>query len=322
MAPARLLVAIDQDRFRRLEEELGNRLFDRSVRNGALTEAGRLLQEYASRLLSLAADAEVAVIKDLEIPVSSGNVLRGDLYVPVVDGEPAAGLPTIVTYFPYVKDDSSRFEVAAMHRFASDGYAGLLVDIAGTGVSPGEFGFLSEREVADGHDVVEWAAQQPFSNGRVGMWGYSYPGVTAAHVAATRPPHLRAAVPGSIFHDIYRDVAFPGGIQSTQDMTLLGAFIAAQSVARQRGDTDPQLAFEALVDSVAAPGGVATMAEALTHTTYDAYWQERALENKIHRIEVPTLRLLHHVGMYVAWAFLAIHVAIATLNDIEGLLSG
>ena len=37
---------------RRLEEELGDRLFDRSVRNGALTEAGRLLQEYAGRLLA------------------------------------------------------------------------------------------------------------------------------------------------------------------------------------------------------------------------------------------------------------------------------
>ena len=43
---------------RRLEEELGDRLFDRSSQDGTLTEAGRLLQDYASRLLRLAADAE------------------------------------------------------------------------------------------------------------------------------------------------------------------------------------------------------------------------------------------------------------------------
>ena len=60
---------------RRLEEELGDRLFDRSVRNGALTEAGRLLQEYAGRLLSLAADAEVAV-RELQ-QVRRGRVIIG-----------------------------------------------------------------------------------------------------------------------------------------------------------------------------------------------------------------------------------------------------
>jgi DNA-binding transcriptional LysR family regulator len=60
---------------RRLEEELGDRLFDRSVRNGALTEAGRLLQEYATRLLNLAADAEVAV-RELQ-QVRRGRVVIG-----------------------------------------------------------------------------------------------------------------------------------------------------------------------------------------------------------------------------------------------------
>jgi DNA-binding transcriptional LysR family regulator len=60
---------------RRLEDELGDRLFDRSVRNGALTEAGRLLQEYAGRLLSLASDAEVAV-RELQ-QVRRGRVVIG-----------------------------------------------------------------------------------------------------------------------------------------------------------------------------------------------------------------------------------------------------
>ena len=44
---------------RRLEEELGERLFDRSSRNGTLTEAGRLLQDYAARLMRVAADAAI-----------------------------------------------------------------------------------------------------------------------------------------------------------------------------------------------------------------------------------------------------------------------
>ena len=60
---------------RRLEEELGDRLFDRTVRNGALTEAGRLLLEYATRLLALAADAEIAV-RELQ-QVRRGRVIIG-----------------------------------------------------------------------------------------------------------------------------------------------------------------------------------------------------------------------------------------------------
>jgi DNA-binding transcriptional LysR family regulator len=60
---------------RRLEDELGDRLFDRSSRDGTLTEAGRLLQDYASRLLRLAGDAETAV-RELQ-QVRRGRVVIG-----------------------------------------------------------------------------------------------------------------------------------------------------------------------------------------------------------------------------------------------------
>ena len=272
-----------------------------------------------------AAPFAVRVTKNVEIPVSSGTVLRGDLYLPVIDRAPGTDLPTVVTYFPYIKDDPNRFEVEGMFSFASAGYAALLVDIAGTGVSPGEYGFINEREVRDGHDVVEWAAAQPFSNGRVGMWGYSFPGVMAAHVAATQPPSLRAIVPASIFHDPYRDIVYPGGILTTQDGAGLLPWAMSMSVTRQRQDTDPQLGLEALIDSVTTPGGLITLGQAPLHRFYDEYWQERALENKAANIEVPTLLwggwadiyqratlLLHHdigaehVGMVIGpWGHLA-----------------
>ena len=46
---------------KRLEDHLGDRLFDRSLRTGALTDAGVLLLEHANRLLRLAAEAQAAV---------------------------------------------------------------------------------------------------------------------------------------------------------------------------------------------------------------------------------------------------------------------
>ena len=230
----------------------------------------------------------VAVTNDVEIPTRSGHVLRGDLYRPVIAGVPRDGLPTVVTYFPYVKDDDRRFEVTAMRRFAEAGYAGLLVDIPGTGASIGEFGFFSNREIADGRDAVDWAAAQPFSNGRVGLWGYSYPGITAARIAATRPASLRAVVPAAIFNDAYRDVVAPGGILASQDAALL-PFVAGQAAARPRQGTDPAVAFEELLNTATTPGNVLIVAEAGTHTFYDDYWKERALDGEIEKIEVPAL---------------------------------
>jgi DNA-binding transcriptional LysR family regulator len=60
---------------RRLEDELGERLFDRSSRTGTLTEAGRLLQDFAQRLMRLASDAELA-IRELQ-QVRRGRVVIG-----------------------------------------------------------------------------------------------------------------------------------------------------------------------------------------------------------------------------------------------------
>lgn len=230
----------------------------------------------------------VQVKKNVEIPTRSGHVLRADLYQPSVGGVARRGLPTIVTYFPYIKDDDRRFEVAAMTQFAKAGYAGLLVDIPGTGASIGEFGFFSDREIADGRDAIEWAGAQPFSNGRVGLWGYSYPGITAARIAATRPPHLKAVVPAAIFNDAYRDVVAPGGIRASQDAALI-PFVAGQALARPRPGTDPAIAFEELLNTATSPGNALIVADAAAHNFYDDYWKERALDGEIEKIQVPAL---------------------------------
>ncbi len=60
---------------RRLEEDLGEQLFDRAAKNGTLTDAGRMLQNYAQRLVRLAEETESAVreLRDLR----RGRVLVG-----------------------------------------------------------------------------------------------------------------------------------------------------------------------------------------------------------------------------------------------------
>jgi DNA-binding transcriptional LysR family regulator len=78
---------------RRLEEELGDRLFDRSSRDGTLTEAGRLLQDYASRLLRMASDATTAV-RELQ------QVRRGRVIIGANEAAVHSLLPAIARFAP------------------------------------------------------------------------------------------------------------------------------------------------------------------------------------------------------------------------------
>jgi predicted acyl esterase len=93
------------------------------------------------------------------------------------------------------------------------GYATVGVNLRGTGCSGGAWDYFEALQSLDGYDAVETVAAQPWvRNGRVGMVGISYPGITQLFVAATRPPHLAAITPLSVIDDTYRGVLYPGGI--------------------------------------------------------------------------------------------------------------
>ena len=84
-------------------------------------------------------------------------------------------------------------------------YAFVQASIRGTNCSGGQFNLYDRRHAWDGHHIVEWIAAQDWSNGRVGMFGSSYPGQTAYWVASTRPPTVAAMEPNATLqHDVER----------------------------------------------------------------------------------------------------------------------
>ena len=104
----------------------------------------------------------------VKIPVRDGVNLHATIYRPADQEEP---LPVILGFTPYISDvyhGKARY-------YASRGYVFATVDVRGRGNSEGEFEPF-RNEDKDGHDVVEWLAAQPWSNGRVGMYGASYGG--------------------------------------------------------------------------------------------------------------------------------------------------
>ncbi|MBV8099060.1 MAG: CocE/NonD family hydrolase [Verrucomicrobia bacterium] len=162
----------------------------------------------------------------VQIPTRDGTKLNGTAYLPInKDDGTSLKEPTIVLVTPYVSD--SYHKVAGY--FAQRGYGFLLVDCRGRGNSQGRFDpFINDAD--DCYDTVEWAAQQSFSNGKIGMWGGSYSGMNQWLVAAKLPPHLAtiapvaAARPGYDF-PFYRSQPIP---YNTQWLTLVSG-VAVQN---------------------------------------------------------------------------------------------
>jgi predicted acyl esterase len=81
--------------------------------------------------------------------------------------------------------------------FAPRGYAVVFADLRGTGRSQGCLDHLGPKDQSDSFEIVEWAAKQKWSNGRVGMTGHSYVGSTPQMAAAQNPPSLKTIVPSA-----------------------------------------------------------------------------------------------------------------------------
>ncbi|MGH2730190.1 MAG: CocE/NonD family hydrolase [Actinomycetota bacterium] len=175
-------------------------------------------------------------------------------------------------------------------------YATVHASVRGTGCSSGEFDLFSWRSALDGREVVEWIADQPWSNGEVGVYGHSYGGITGFMVAATRPPHLEAASLSGLIDDIYRGIVYPGGV-SNYGFPLLWTG-GVRNVYDIGGGTYPGL----------AAGDEQCAANLATHTrtvlndpivqgtadTDNTWFQVRSLINYAERIEVP----IHIAGAF------------------------
>jgi putative CocE/NonD family hydrolase len=156
------------------------------------------------------AEYQTTLVKNCLIEMSDGVTLAGDLYKPVTD-QP---VPALLTFTPYHKDGWFPLGYEELMRAMTQlGYACLAVDVRGTGSSGGSTPFpWHERELRDYYEAVEWAAEQEWCTGNVGVWGKSYGSIATLLTAVSDPPHLGAVV---CFHGAatrkYHDLVFAGG---------------------------------------------------------------------------------------------------------------
>ena len=125
---------------------------------------------------------------------------------------PGREFPTVVEYSGYAAADPLNPQASTLLAQLL-GYATVAVNMRGSGCSGGALDLFDLPTTADGYDIIETVARQPWvQHGKVGMIGISFPGISQLFVAGARPPRLAAIAPFSVVGDIYRSPGFPGGI--------------------------------------------------------------------------------------------------------------
>ena len=243
----------------------------------------------------------VSIARDVPAKMRDGITLFSDVYSPVEDGM----FPVILMRTPYSKISGHTEVYANPSWYASHGYIVVIQDVRGRWASEGEW-YPFAYECDDGYDSVEWSASLQKSNGRVGMYGFSYDGATQLLAAKAAPPHLTCIVPAmtsSEYYDgwVYRGGAFHLAFIKSWSLGLAMETARRQGLKQQMADLSaaysqlptifnqlPLKQYELLQTNQIAPW----FFDWLGHPNKDAYWDRWDLKPFYSQIRIPAL----HVG--------------------------
>jgi predicted acyl esterase len=253
---------------------------------------------------------------DVAVPVRDGIKLLADVHRPATPGK----FPVLIAASPYPRQiqdlgaPAGFIEAGATDYFVPRGYVHVIANLRGTSGSEGTFGFFDGQERRDMHDLVEWAAAQPWSDGNVGMIGISYFAMTQMEAAVERPPHLKAIMPVAGSFDLYDGASHHGLVSSSFVTPFLSMVGMASSHTNKLWrskllDAVRQLLlmpnvhkkFETMNGEAAMTGLKALLklhhdphpwddlwsAVCVEHPAHDAWWDERNLMPLLEKIEIP-----------------------------------
>ena len=226
---------------------------------------------------------EIDIRRDVRFPMRDGVHLSSNLYLPKAEGP----FPLVFQRMPY------GFSGCALGEYyARRGYAYMIQDCRGRYDSDGVF-YPFTDDAHDGHDTLDWVVAQPWSNGRVGMFGPSYLGAVQWLLACEGHPALQAIVPNVIPSDLWREAYWRDGAFSL----ALNALWTCLEISSRTSDLDMIPAYD--LDALFRHLPLATLDEAaggkspfwrdfLAHSQYSDYWEKMGVHARLDRIRVPT----------------------------------
>ncbi|MBS1798170.1 MAG: CocE/NonD family hydrolase [Acidobacteria bacterium] len=253
-----------------------------------------------------AKNTNVAYVRaDEMIPMRDGTKLHTVILTPEKSGE---ALPILMSRTPYGVDGltSSRIN-AGQPEFVKDGYIFVFQDIRGTHGSEGDFlmnrplrdkkDAKSVDESTDTYDTIDWLVKNvKNNNGRVGIFGVSYPGWLAAVALVDPHPALKASSPQAPMVDTWMgdDFFHNGAFRQAYGHE----YVFSMEPTKQGRDVsfgkedayDWYLSKKTLAAVTDYLGGrLPTWNNFVAHPAYDEFWQARAADLYIKHATVPTM---------------------------------
>ena len=229
----------------------------------------------------------VKQVENVWIPMPDGIRLAARIWLPE-DAE-RNPVPAILEYIPYRKRDSKRSRDTQIYTyFAGHGFAGVRVDLRGSGDSEGVLrDEYLQLELDDGLAILQWLEQQEWCNGRVGMMGISWGGFNALQIAALQPPQLQAVISACSTDDRFADdVHHMGGCLLGDNLSWASTMFAYNSCPPDPeivGERWREMWFERLQHS-----GL-WLERWLRHQRRDEYWKHGSVCENFEAIRCPVM---------------------------------
>lgn len=265
-------------------------------------------------------------ITEMDVPITmrDGVTLYADVYRPKAEGK----FPVLVGGTPYTKINAMLIRGDYIPYATSRGYAIVVYDVRGQHSSEGEIDLhINLRN--DGYDVIEWAAKQPWSNGRLAVDGASYDGQVAIATITAHPPHLETGIVTATSSDLfrqwyYRDGALESGFTTYWSGKYFSSMLANRlfpdeaereehldNIALYPADPAAYLNVLPLADfEPSQMGDENFLKEWIAHNTDDEYWRVRNPETYFGDITIPVM----HLG---GWYDIFVAGTIQAFNDIQ-----
>ncbi|GAA5237046.1 CocE/NonD family hydrolase [Verticiella sediminum] len=234
-----------------------------------------------------------------------GVRLDADVYRPAAAGP----YPVLLMRQAYGRRIACTLCYAHPRWYAAHGYIVVVQDIRGRGTSEGVF-TLGRHDAEDGAETIAWAAKLPGSNGRVGMYGFSYQGYNQYMAASLAGPELQALAPAMAPWDAREGWSHSQGAFRLQSSMGWATQLAAET-ARHAGDADAYAelarAAKALPLGERVPARPAFMDKYREFSHYtawrdtppdDPYWQDISPAARLRAITERKLPALLAAGWY------------------------
>ena len=223
------------------------------------------------------------------VPMRDGVILSADLYLPPAPGK----YPTLLLRTYWGKHEAGKINMALY--FARRGYAVVLQDVRGRFDSGGKWTpYVHEPE--DGYDTQMWVGKQPWSNGKIGLFGESYDGFTQLMPAPLHSPFVKAMVPFACqqtnFGHLYNDGELQLGTVFTAGLFMVGHTLqptigGVYGAGLELIDWDKVFRRLPLIDALDPIADVPWVKDWIRHDAFSDYWASYGLKGKYEQIQAP-----------------------------------